>query len=106
MIYSRWRADGGYDYYQTAERRGLGDDLPVPQLSAVGAIGVPSTDAGRAMPGGAQFVGTGLIAQGSIAPMDRSGLSLGAVSPTITGIGFLALAALLGWWLRGKLGRR
>jgi hypothetical protein len=106
VIYSRWRPDGGYDYYQTAERRGLGDDLPVPQLAPVGAIGVPSTDAGRTMPAGAHFIGTGEIARGSVVPLDRSGLSLGTISPTVTGFGFLAIAALIGWWLRGRMERR
>lgn len=105
MIYSRWRGDGGYDYYRTNERRGLGDDLPVPRLKAVTPIGVPSTEAGRMMPLGAQFTGSGPLARGLVAPLDRSGLSLGAVSPTVSNLGFLLLAAFFGWWLRGQLAK-
>lgn len=76
MIYSKWRPDrGGYDYFQAAERRGLGDDLPTPRLRPVGPIGVPSTSAGRPMPSGVRRVGSGPIARGVIAPLDRRGLA-------------------------------
>jgi hypothetical protein len=105
VIYSRWRPDGGYDYYQSAERRGLGDDLPIPHLASIGGIGVPSTDAGRHMPSGTRYVGSGPVARGSIAPLDRRGLSLGAVSPTVSNVGLLLVAALFGWWLRGQLAK-
>lgn len=76
MRYSKWIPDrGGYAYYDSPERLGLGDDLPVPRLSQSSPIGVASTEIGRAMPLGAKIVGYGALAQGSIAPLDRSGLS-------------------------------
>lgn len=76
MIYSRWRPDrGGYDYFESTERRPLGDDLPVPRLLPMGALGVASTDIGRRVPAGARYVGSGELARGSITPLSRSGLS-------------------------------
>jgi hypothetical protein len=80
VLYSKWLPDrGGYAYYETPERRGLGDDLPTPSLRQTSSIGVASTEIGRAMPLGAKLVGYGPLARGSIAPLDRSGLTgLGA----------------------------
>jgi len=101
VIYSRWRPDGGYDYYETPERRGLGDDLPVPRLRAVGPIGVPSTDAGRPLPSDARVVGRGALARGSIAPLDRGGLSLGTLTGSVSDLAILAAAALAGFVVRG-----
>lgn len=105
MIYSRWRADGGYDYYQTAQRHGLGDDLPVPRLNAVGPIGVPSTAVGRIMPDGAQWVGRGTVPRGLIAPLDRTGIGigLGSFNASAGDLALLVAAALFGWWIRGQL---
>ena len=75
MIYSRWRpAEGGYDYFETPERFGLGDDLPTPALPGGTAIGVPSVTAGRMPPAGARFVGSGKEARGMIMPTSRAGL--------------------------------
>jgi hypothetical protein len=82
--YSRWQPDrGGYAYYESTERLGLSDDLPVPQLRGSSPIGVASTSVGRPLPLGAKIVGYGPLPQGSIVPMDTSGLSglsLGEVS--------------------------
>lgn len=109
MLYSKWIPDrGGYAYYETAERRGLGDDLPIPRLQPVTSIGVASTDIGRAMPLGAKLVGYGPLARGSVAPLDRSGLSgsLGALSfrsPLVL-LGLAAGSAALGVFLMRKLG--
>lgn len=76
MMYSRWRPDrGGYDYFASAERRGLGDDLPVPKLPPGTAIGVASTDIGRPPPGDLRPAGSGAVAKGSILPLSRAGLS-------------------------------
>lgn len=76
MMYSRWRPDrGGYDYFEAAQRLGLGDDLPVPRLPAGTAIGVASTDIGRPAPAGMRHVGSGPTARGSILPLSRDGLS-------------------------------
>lgn len=76
MIYSKWLPDrGGYAYYETSERRGLSDDLPVPHLSTVSMLGAAGTEVGRGVPLGAKIVGYGPLARGSISPLDRSGLS-------------------------------
>lgn len=91
MIYSRWRPDtGGYDYFASAERRGLGDDLPVPKLPAGTAIGVASTDIGRPPPPGMKHVGSGPVARGSVMPMSRAGLS---------GVGPFGPLSMLPWWV-------
>ena len=76
MIYSRWRPDtGGYDYFETPERYGLADDLPVPPLHGGHPIGIPSLECGRPIPPGARPIGSGRTAKGVIAPVDRTGLS-------------------------------
>ncbi len=84
MIYSRFRPDkGGYDYFESPERFGLGDDLPTPSLPGGTAIGVPSVTAGRVPPkAGLRAVGSGKEARGMIMPTDRTGLE---------GIGALAM---------------
>ncbi len=91
MVYSEWLPDrGGYRYLEVAERRGLGDDLPIPKLKQRSPIGVPSTEAGRPLPLGAKIVGYGPIAKGSVVPLDRSGLAGG----TVTSGGNMALTVL------------
>ena len=76
MLYSKWIPDrGGYAYYETSERRGISDDLPIPRLNTVSSIGAASTEIGRSVPLGAKIVGYGPLAKGSVAPLDRSGLS-------------------------------
>lgn len=99
MIYSKWRPDrGGYDYFEVPqERRGLGDDLPTPVLHA-GKLGVASTSAGRPIPSGARRVGSGAIAKGVVAPLDRSGLSMAGISFSLGSLGTLVVGALLGYW--------
>lgn len=82
MIYSKWIPDkGGYAYYETPQRLGLGDDLPTPWLRQTSDIGVASTDIGRALPLGAKIVGYGPLAKGSVTALDRSGLSGIAAQP-------------------------
>lgn len=76
MKYSRWRPDtGGYDYFEAADRFGLGDDLPVPKLFGGTDIGVASTDIGRNPSSGTRPAGSGRTPQGSIMPLSRAGLS-------------------------------
>lgn len=76
MIYSRWRPDtGGYDYFETDERYALADDLPTPGFFGGSPIGVASVLCGRKIPANARPVGSGKVARGVIAPIDRSGLS-------------------------------
>ena len=87
MIYSRWRPDkGGYDYFESGERYGLGDDLPVPKLPGSSSIGVSSVTAGRMPKNGVLTpAGSGPNARGAIMPTDRSGLQ---------GLGALAFASV------------
>ena len=73
MIYSRWRPDtGGYDYLETSGTQNINDDLPTPELPKATKIGVPSIEAGRPVPAGAQKVGEGDVAVGLVAPVDES----------------------------------
>lgn len=99
MVYSRWRPDsGGYDYFKSSERRGLGDDLPTPQLRG-GKLGTASTVAGRKIPPGARRIGSGPLPRGVIAPLDTRGLAMSGVSVSIGSIGTLAVGLALGYWL-------
>lgn len=94
MKYSRWRADtGGYDYFEAADRFGLGDDLPVPKLHGGTDIGVASTDIGRNPIAGSRPAGSGPTPQGSIMPLSRQGLSGGI---------FEAMN-LLPWWVAASV---
>ena len=70
MIYSRWDPTTGlYDYFESSERVGINDDLPVPKMpSAPSPIGVPSVECGREMPPDAVHIGQGEQARGLIAP--------------------------------------
>jgi hypothetical protein len=72
LVYSQWRPEGGYDYFETDEIAPLGNDLGVPHLEVVNGIGVPSVEAGRPIPAGARHVGEGALPIGVVAPMDRS----------------------------------
>ncbi len=101
MIFSRWRPDtGGYDYLDSPSTRfGLGDDLPVPRLPRTSPLGTASTDIGRPVPDDAKVMGSGPIARGMIAPMNKSGLQgldlssapvkFGAAILAGVGLGFL-----------------
>ena len=105
MIYSRWRPDtGGYDVFEAAqERRGLGDDLPIPALPAATSLGVPSTECGRQPQGPIRHVGSSPIARGSIMPISRAGLSGVGVNFSLDGIVLVVLGLIGGWWLRGRM---
>ncbi len=109
MIYSRWRADGsGYDYFETPERRGLADDLPVPYLTLTSPLGVASTDIGRVMPADARHAGTGALPRGMVTPLSRAGLS-GITESVNLGVLLLAAGALLiffdSWWHQRRAAR-
>lgn len=71
-IYSRWRPDGGYDYYEAAGGFSIGDDLPIAKHGEVGGIGVPSLEAGRVPVGASRYVGTGDVARGLVSPIDEN----------------------------------
>jgi hypothetical protein len=110
MIYSQWRPDGGYDYFETPERRNLGDDLPQPQLpGAAGGIGVPAQECGRELPAGARSVGRGDLPQGLIVPAPGGVTGLSGLDSTFGGatvrLVAFGLATVLGYyyvapWLR------
>ena len=105
MLYSRWRPDkGGYDYFESDERFGLADDLPVPAPSGGTEIGAPLTEAGRQPRGALRQAGSGAFAKGTILPLSRAGLGDAQLSINFsTTIMFIA-GAVLGWWLRGRRG--
>jgi hypothetical protein len=108
MMYSSWRpAEGGYDYFDSPVRIGLGDDMPVPSLPRGTDIGVASTDIGRPAPSGLRHVGRGPTARGAILPLSRSGLSssLGSFAsgvPLWVAIGVFAAGATAVAWVVGK----
>lgn len=107
IIYSRWDpSSGDYDYFETDQRPGINDDLPVPQLPAATQLGVPSTDCGRQLPPGAVHVGSGELAVGMMAfPADVD--HLGATGTVLSGSGWLTFlgAGALGVGLGFMLGR-
>jgi hypothetical protein len=73
MIYSRWKPDtGGFEYLEVPGSLNINDDLPTPELRPATKIGVPSIEAGRPVPAGAQVIGEGDAAVGVIAPVDRA----------------------------------
>jgi len=101
IIWSRWDPSAGlYDYFETEDRPGINDDLPVPRLPAATELGVPSTEAGRALPSGAVHIGSGeflvglaatpagvdkLSAVPSLSELDGWSLVIGAVSGVFVG---------------------
>ena len=102
VTFSRWRPDGGYDYYEAdGYTAPLGDDLPEPALPLATKLGVPSIEAGHRLPMGARYVGEGEQALGVIAPMQTS--RLGATLPScasplpwlLVGAGAVGVV----WWL-------
>ena len=76
MIYSRWQPDkGGYTYYESSERLGINDDLPVPAMPMGTSIGVASTEVGRPAPASLRRIGSGAQARGSLLAPERTGVS-------------------------------
>lgn len=109
MYYSRFRPDsGGYDYFTAEERRGLGDDMPIPKLPRGTAIGVASTDIGRTPSGPLRPAGSGPVARGSILPVSRAGLSgtfdvISMLPAWVTWVALGGLAGVVLWEVqRGK----
>jgi hypothetical protein len=81
-IYSRWRPDGGYDYFEAGDFAALGNDLHNPVMPAETKLGVPSVEVGHRLPTFARHVGEGDKAVGILAPMDTSNLaSVSFVAP-------------------------
>jgi len=111
MRYSRWRPDGGFDYFETSERFNIGDDLPTPGLPSVaGGIGVPAQECGRPLPSNARRIGRGDLPNGILVP-PPSGGAVGDVSiaglTVSTPLLVFCGGALLGYlgypWLRRQL---
>jgi len=98
MIYSKWKpSEGGYDYFEAPERDiPLGDDLPVPSMPKGTDIGVSSTEAGRPMPPGAKFKGSGKDAIGLIAPAKKTALH-GVTDAIPNTYLYMAVGVFLGW---------
>jgi hypothetical protein len=105
MLYSRWRPHSGdYEYFESSEQVPLADDLPVPKLLGGTAIGVSSLVAGRKMPSGSVYRGTGPHARGMIVPSGASSSGLGLLNliEYIPGWGWLAIGLSTGWYLWGR----
>ncbi len=106
MIHSVWRPDGGYDYFESSSRHGIGDDLPnVNMPPAVNGLGVPAQDVGRPVPRDAVAKGNGAIPQGVMAPMSRPMIGIGSFEITReTAPSYLLLGAAAGLigYLLGK----
>lgn len=68
MIYSCFNSKSGlYDYFADKKQLAINADLPIPRLpSVVQGIGAPSVDAGRPLPAGARFTGSGWLPRGMI----------------------------------------
>lgn len=101
MIYSVWQPDGGYALYRhEGEVRGIGDDLPDPQLPPAERLGVPSLECGRAVPSRVTFLGHSERAKGVVAPANLAGLSgdddtSSSLHPALLVAGGAAAGALL-----------
>jgi len=94
--YSRPNPDGTYEYFEVPGMLAIGNDLPVPVLSAASELGVPSIEAGRPVPANARHVGRGRRAMGLIAPMDDSMVTeLGADGGTCPPQGSLLVGVIL-----------
>lgn len=107
MIYSVWQPDGGYKYFSAADRFGIGNDLPEPDLPPeINGIGVPAQDAGRVVPYGAAPAGSGSQPRGAIAPMARisgvSGLGEGCRPTLFELVGVVATGYALWKLWRGR----
>lgn len=98
MIYSRWRPDqGGFDYFENSERRGLGDDLPVPRRGfSRSPIGTASVAIGREPSGALRRVGSGPLAKGMVMPASKSGLASLPLVDRMGSMVFVVLAFLGG----------
>lgn len=82
MIFSQWNPDGGYRYFETAQRHPIGDEVPAKVPATINGIGVPSHDTGVTLPKGARYVGEGDEPIGVITPMRRGGYQTLAGEPT------------------------
>lgn len=108
MIYSRWRPDkGGYDYFESGERFGLGDDLPTPDLPGGSSIGVPSITAGRLPKNGVlNPVGSGPSARGMVMPTSREGLEGVGILSSLSVWTVAGISAVVGAVAYAVLGKK
>lgn len=100
MIYSRWRPDrGGYDYFESSERIGIANDMPVPTSGGGTNLGVASVTVGRRPSGPVRYIGSGALARGAIMPTDTTGLSGLDLFSKLPSWAWLAVGGALGWAL-------
>lgn len=105
-LYSCFRPDGSYQYYETQDVLPINADLPVPSFPVTTQIGVPSIDAARPMPPGAKFVGTGWQARGTIVRCPESfGLGVIEFSGGAQVVMMTLLAAGAGFGVAEVLGK-
>ena len=114
MIYSQWRPEGGFDYFESDRTHPIGDDLPeiaMPEVS--GGIGIPAQDVGQPLPPDASFIGTGDQPKGIMTPMlrEKSRKGLSGMKTTLTHQETLMVLMLIGmlgaaaWASRHEKGR-
>lgn len=99
MIFSQWRPEGGFDYYESDVTHAIGDDLPEVQMPAPsGGIGVPAQDVGYPLPPGAEFIGTGDQPKGIMTPMLRrkGGKGLSGTKTSLTSQETLVVLFIIG----------
>jgi len=102
LTYSRWDPSSGrYEYFETNQRPGLNNDMPVPKMPAATDIGVPSTECGRPIPSGARRSGDGEFAEGFIALPAGVDVLSGSGAPS--GTQLVGLAAVGGVVVLGAL---
>jgi hypothetical protein len=96
MIYSRFDEKSGlYELFEDREGSAVNSDLPVPVLGPpTNGIGVPASEAGRPLPGGAKFVGRSWHARGMVVSGGPSSGVLSGLREAEQNVGFAAMVAL------------
>jgi hypothetical protein len=104
MIYSRWRpSDGKYEYFETTEKIGLGDDMPVPSVPLTRSpIGVASVVLGRKPTGRVRRIGEGEAAIGAVMPTVSGSLGTFPDKATVS-LGLALLSGIvIGYLMKGS----
>jgi hypothetical protein len=103
MIYSRWRpSDGKYEYFETPEKFGLGDDMPVPNVPLTASpIGISSVIVGRKPSGPIRRVGEGEAPIGAIMPTATADLGFIASRDAMMLIVALLSGIVIGSLMKG-----
>ena len=108
MIYSRFNDQTAvYEVFEDTSTHALNGDLPVPQLgSNAGKVGVPATEAGRPLPGGARRVGTSWKAKGLVVRSRAAGLGTmdrAAVGKVVVPLAIIGTGIWMVLWLAPRL---